>query len=1128
LPLRHSLNTLLSLNNFVNGEEAVDSVRNQLASISQRLSRAGRTDLEARLKETEKIMADVEKDIARQASLEQLVAEQKKELEAYRVVNEELQRSVDWYTNTYEKRSLPGIVFTRTKNFTKRLYTRLLRFLLSTSFVQNRYAVRYMLEYTRDNGLRMALKSVRVNVRQHGFKAITNARQLALAAIQKAAAAKAPKPADPTEAEIYPVEKMKADILAFAERPLISVIMPTYNTKPALLDLAIRSVQDQVYDNWELCIVDDGSTSGATLNFLQNYPPDQRIKVRFLGRNSGIAAASNECIAISSGSYLALFDHDDELAPDALFWVCKEINDYPATDIIYTDECKKDEEGLKSDYFLKPGWSPQLLLNMMYVGHLTVYNKRFLLSKVGVFRSEYDFSQDYDLMLRATEHTQAIRHISRVLYYWRQTEGSAAVGDKPYARQTNISAVEDAIRRRGIQAEVTALPTANRVKVITAEQPLVSIIIPTDSLENLVATIESIAAETDYRYYEIVPVTNSAVIARLSDSYHHLPLNYVPYDKPYNFSDKCNAGAAGCNGSVIIFLNDDVRPLQPDWIQNTIEYLQLPGVGGVSPKLIYEDDSIQYAGMVTGVRNLTGTSFHCYPRDSTAYINFPQLAREVSILSGACLAMTRDLFRQVGGFDAVNTPSAHSDVDLSFKLIEAGYRCIYTPYAELRHIGHLSLKSYEAKEKKRKKDKADLFLLHRWPEYVASDPWFPSTMRDLLYHDSPEPYTIYPGRRRDYVAGDKDVLLVCHDLTRSGAPIMLYNIATVLLAKGYNVVVCCAKDGPLRDMYRELGITVIIDSLMLNQHPSFERFAINFDYILCNTVVNWPIVRQMQNKVKTIWWLQEAKVIDHFINEPDFISTLIAAKNIIGVSNYSLDMIKRYNRHYTKIYNACYDFYHPDEDVKRGGVGGGTAKIVFAIVGSIESRKGHDVLFDALELLGENIVKQIEVQVIGRVLDPAFNERIRAGLNDKDYIRFMGEISNAEAMKLVADTDVIVCPSRDDPFPVVLVEGFCMAKTCIVSDHTGFAELIVNGENGFVFPSEDAQALAAIMRNIVMQSSEIKAIGRNAREVYLRELSIPVLEDRLLTYFNDLRDPEAVNFEKKSAPGKAYAAAAGR
>jgi GT2 family glycosyltransferase/SAM-dependent methyltransferase len=1102
--LIHGLKGLLAVHKHVSDADLPDaSTRNDLATLVQRLSKNARLDLEQRISEAESLVAELESNITHQWEEIQRLTEIQKKQEAQQQEIERLKKDVEWYRRTYESRSLPGIVKDRFVNWLKGIYYWLIGFFLKSTFIRNRYALKYLLEYGRDNGFRRSMSAVKESFKKHGLKTITNLRSIALSNLQKSQAARSAAPVQSNASPVLTREKMLTDIKNWKHRPKISVILPTYNTRPSLLKKAIESVRNQVYKNWELCIADDGSSNIETKTHLKSYLKQERIKINFLNTNVGISAASNEAINLSSGEYLALFDHDDELTPDALYWICREINENPTVDIIYTDECKIDDEDKKSDYFLKPDWSPQLLLNMMYIGHLTVYRKSFLLDKVGLMRSEFDFSQDYDLALRATEKAMSIRHIKRVLYYWRQTEGSASVGDKPYARQTNLKALESALERRGIDGTVKELPTANRVQMNWFHFPLVSIIIPTDSYDNLNATIESILDITNYPNFEIVPVTNSGLISRLRTRFESdQEIKFVAYDKPYNFSDKCNEGAASCSGEVLLFLNDDVRPLQDDWIQNTIEYLFLPGVGGVSPKLVYENDTIQYAGMVTGVRNLTGTSFHCYPKDSTAYINYPQLTREVSILSGACLAMKKELFRKVGGFDAVNTPSAHSDVDLSFKILHEGLRCVYTPYAELRHIGHLSLKEYEEDKKSAKKDKSDIYLLKRWPEYMSSDPYFPATMRDLLYHDSPEPVSIYAPFKHTGEDSTRDIILVCHDLSRSGAPIMLYNICQVLLEDNFFVVVFCEKDGPLRKMYQQLGVTVIIDPLILKQHHSFERFASNFDYIICNTVVTWPIVKQMQDKVKTVWWLQEAKVINMFLDDNEFVHTLMRAKHIVGVSDYSLAVIKKYNRYWTKIYNACVDFYDPLQHSKPV-----SERIVITIVGSIESRKGHDILFDALKMLPEQIVDTLEIRVVGRVLDPAFYEMIKHKITGLNFIKFIGEVSNAASVQQVAESDIIVCPSRDDPFPVVLVEGFCMAKTCIVSDATGFAELIHHGQNGFVFANEDAQALAFNIMKATEQPEKLAEMGALARKVYEKHLSIPVLKRRLLPYLETMPEP---------------------
>jgi Glycosyltransferase len=1045
------------------------------------------------------------------AVLEAQVADDEKEISTLRdtvsrlsTVQEEnarLRQTIDWYVRTYEQRSLAGVLKTRLCNVFRRIYQGLLNRAMATPFIKKKYAATYVLQYARDKGPYRFCEASFKAVRQHG---LGNIRQAVLGKIRNNTAVVQPVPLEP----VPDIRQLKQEMAGWDRIPKISIIVPVYNTPPALLQAAIRSVQNQVYENWELCIADDASTNMDTRKALAGFAGDPRIHIQMLPGNGGISAASNKALEAATGDYIALMDHDDVLTPDALFWIAKEINTCNNADIIYTDECKIDEQGMLSDHFRKPDWSPELLLNMMYPGHLTVYRKSFLVNKVGGFRSEYDFSQDYDLMLRAVEQTTHIRHIPRILYHWRMTQGSAAQGEKPYARQSNLAALADAMQRRGIDADIIELPTANRVQLKHIDAK-VSIIIPTDSFNNLVASLDSINNNTSYSNYEVVVVTNSGLIQTMQHRVTFNRVKFVPYDLPYNFSDKCNVGVEHATGEVVIFFNDDVRPLQPDWIQNTIEYLWLPGVGGVSPKLVYENDTIQYAGMATGLRNLTGTTFHCYRENDTRYFNFVQSVRNVSILSGACLAMRKTVFQEIGGFDHINTPSSHSDVDLSFKLLDHGYRCVYTPHAVLRHIGHLSLQEHDKKEFR--KDKSDIFLLRRWAKYLGNDPYFTVPMRNLLYHDSPEPYTLFPPATPRRYGYRGDVLLVCHDLTMSGAPIMLYDTCKTLLENGYFTVICCTKDGPLRKRYQQLGVTVIIDELILREHPLFYKFARNFDAIICNTVINWPVVKQMQSTVKTIWWLQEGQVLLPYLQNPDFVKTLRQAKHLVGVSDYSISFFRDYNPHYTKIYNACEDF-HGSLQTHQPRASKDT--LIFTIIGSIEHRKGQDVLLQALNYLDEEVMQKIEVHIVGRTLDETFRNKLVEDNRHSNRVRFVGEISREDAVDYLYGSDVVVSASRDDPFPVVLVEALCMGKPCIVSDRTGIAELITEGKNGFVFGNEDAKALANKIAFIARNPGILPGIGAGARNIYENHLTLSQFEKKLLNYLNDITETVSKNRPK--------------
>ncbi|RYH64897.1 MAG: glycosyltransferase, partial [Alcaligenaceae bacterium] len=416
----------------------------------------------------------------------------------------------------------------------------------------------------------------------------------------------------------FTLKELKDRIDAFDHRPLISIVMPVYRTPPKWLARAIESLQEQAYENWELCAVDDCSPADDQRRLLKEYASrDDRIRYQFMVENKGISAASNVALEMATGEYIALVDHDDEITPDAFYWVVKAINEHRSADFIYTDECKIDDTPARTlfNFIFKPKWAPEILFNGMLTGHLTIY-KTETVKRVGGFRPEYDFSQDYDLALRVSEVAKSIVHIERVLYLWRAIEGSAAGGGKTFARESNVAALSDYLKRNEIDAVAHALPYANYVEVSVPKDIKVSIIVPSDSYENLRLAIQSLIAKTSFLNYEIVAVCNSPLATRLSAELAADRVVFSPYDKPYNFSDKCNQGANEASGDIVVFYNDDVFPIEINWLEKLVEYLFIPGVEGVSPKLLYEDETIQYAGMISGTPGLCGTAYNGVPRDA--------------------------------------------------------------------------------------------------------------------------------------------------------------------------------------------------------------------------------------------------------------------------------------------------------------------------------------------------------------------------------------------------------------------------------------------------------------------------------------------------------------------------------
>ncbi len=900
---------------------------------------------------------------------------------------------------------------------------------------------------------------------------------------------------------------------AFRDRPLISVITPAYNTPPKWLRRAVESLQQQFYARWELCVVDDCSPGSAQRDLLQELAASEpRVRFEVMESNGGISAASNKALQMARGEYIALLDHDDELTPDALFRVVEEINRHPDADFIFSDECKIcDTPERKLFHFVfKPGWSPEIMFNGMITGHLTVYRKA-LVEAVGGFRSEYDFSQDYDLALRMAEVATRIVHIERVLYLWRSIPGSAAGGGKGFARKTNIAALADALRRRGIPGEAVPLPNANYVRVaLPVEATKVSIIIPSDSAQNLRPVLQAIREQTAYPNYEVVVVCNGPLAEYLKDEFlEWAELQFVKYDKKYNFSDKCNEGARGASGEIVVFYNDDVFPLQPDWVERLIEYLWIPGVAGVSPKLLHADDTIQYAGMISGTPGLCGTAYNNVPHDTwDSFLTMHKYVRNVSILSGACCAFWKDVFWKVGAFDSVHTPDGHSDMDLSYKLIESGYRCVYTPYAVLRHIGNHSWGS------KRHKYKADIYILKRWGAYVSADPYFTTSMKRILYRDFRFTYRIYAEHidPRENISGP-DILFLSHELSLTGAPRMLFYAANVVRRRGGFPVIVAPIDGPMREELVRAGIVVIIDESLNQNHFLFERFARNFDLAVVNTI-DWVGVVQQLSAIKilrTLWWFHEAQPLSAFLREVQGVQW--ERVRAVCVSEYARSFVPN------GIDAIVLPNGIPDESIE-AVVKDPERTLTFVLSGTIEPRKGQDIFVEAIALLPLPVRQRCRFVLTGKLWDRwrDFWHPIEAKMAEMPEIEYRGLLDHPSQLRLIADADVLVCCARDEAFSLVVAEAAMLSTPAILNERVGISQLF-GDESRFVFESGSASSLAAQLLAAYERRGGLPQMGMAARRIFEQELTLEAFDRRFLALVSEQIGDDAGAIRGNVPPG---------
>jgi glycosyltransferase involved in cell wall biosynthesis len=524
---------------------------------------------------------------------------------------------------------------------------------------------------------------------------------------------------------------MRTQINAFENKPLISVVMPTYNSKPEWLIEAIESVRKQLYPNWELCIADDASTVKAIRPILERYlSQDFRIKVVFREKNGHISAASNSALGLASGEWVALLDHDDLLTEHALFWVAYAINKNPDARLIYSDEDKIDEDGRRSSPYFKCDWNADLFYSHNLVTHLGVY-RADLLRKIGGFRVGMEGAQDYDLALRCIENVKPkqIYHIPRVLYNWRMhAESSAQSADsKPYAMLAGQKALIEHFERLHVRANVELVGHGFRVSYPLPDlPPLVSLIIPTrNGFKLLKQCVESILKKTTYPNYEIIIIDNGsddpATIKYFQKIKHISNIRILCDNRPFNYSALNNAAVKKANGEIIGLINNDIEVISPDWLSEMVSHALRRDVGAVGACLWYPNNTLQHGGVVLGISGWAGHSHKGFPKNHLGYAGRMSLISEFTAVTGACLITRKSLFEKVGGLNETELQIACNDVDFCLRLREAGYRNIWTPYAELYHHESATRGFEDTSEKQARFAKELEYMKKHWSDILQND-----------------------------------------------------------------------------------------------------------------------------------------------------------------------------------------------------------------------------------------------------------------------------------------------------------------------------------------------------------------------------------------------------------------------
>lgn len=596
-----------------------------------------------------------------------------------------------------------------------------------------RFQINRAIEFYKKNGFFKTIKKILSKIRNRIF---TSSKQIKLDKQENENYKIWIKNNEPDDKEIEEQRNYK-----FEYEPKISIIVPMYNTKEKYLKELIDSIINQTYKNWELCLSDGSDEKKDYVERLVNV--DERIKYKFLNANKGISENSNEALKLATGDYIALLDHDDILPAFSLFEVVKTINTDKEAEFIYTDEDKllEEKENRMGPHF-KQDYAPDTFMSYNYICHFSIFKKN-LMERIGGFRKEFDGSQDYDIIFRATEQANRIIHIPKILYHWRINENSVALSAeaKPYAYEAAKKAIKAHLNRIGLNANVedTRIIGLYKVNYEIVGTPKVSIIILNkDHKKDLKRCIDSILEKTTYENYEIIIVENNSKTKEIFKYYKELEKNekieIVEYkEQGFNYSRLNNFGVKNATGDYIVLLNNDTEIITKDWIETMVGNCQRKDVGIVGAKLLYENDTVQHVGVVLGLTGVAGHVNLGIGADEIGYMGRNIITQNYSAVTGAMLMISKEDYEKIGGLDE-EFPVAYNDVDLCLKIRKLGKVVVMNPFVEAYHY-ESKTRGYEiTEEKKRRLEEDTKRLKNKWKDvFEKEDPYFNINFR----HDIP-------------------------------------------------------------------------------------------------------------------------------------------------------------------------------------------------------------------------------------------------------------------------------------------------------------------------------------------------------------------------------------------------------
>ncbi|MCW1718688.1 glycosyltransferase [Pseudoalteromonas sp. A3] len=891
--------------------------------------------------------------------------------------------------------------------------------------------------------------------------------------------------------------------------PKLSIIMPVYNPPMKFFKLALKTIEEQVYGNWELCIADDCSTDPNLKHFLEEYSKNNdQVKICFREENGHISAATNSAAELATGDFLVFMDQDDEITPDALAEIALYIDANPESDVIYTDDDKNDPKGNRFAPQFKPEWSPELLLSYMYMCHIFTVRTE-LYKKVGGTRLGYEGSQDYDLALRVTEKARHVGHIPKVLYHWRVLPGSTAASgnEKHYSFVAGINAVQDALDRRGIPAKAYQPEWAEQAgcgvysHAFGDNGPSVALIIPTKNQAEITKRLLVSLEKTTYKNFKVYIVNNESdeeSALALFEQTEHTVFDIKNKKSGFSYAYVNNQAVNKVKEELVLFLNNDTEVITPNWLSQMVGYLQIDGVGAVGARLLYPDNTVQHAGVLHDLHHgLPGHSLKHLADYDGGYMGFAKVLRNYSCVTAACLLMRRDDFNSLGQFDEKNFAVAYNDVDLCYRILESGKRVVYAPTAELYH--------YEGKSRGYKDNpKEEVAFVNKYKNF-----------KEKYYNPNlVNSHETFNAKGRTFIddEGDlsnKKVAFFSHNLNLEGAPIQLLDIAAGLKeSKGIEPLFISPQDGPLRKQVEELGIEVAIippEVLAGIQFDYFNRINLitnwlnkyNIDVIFANTILCfWGVDVAEKLGISSVWIIHESETPFSHISEWGEVA-INAAKACLGhayqvvfVSEATKNIYQPYalKQNYSVIYNGFDDElmservpYTRDEARAKLNLKGN--EIYTIIVGTVCERKGQVDLIKAIELLEDETVVGSRFAVIGDrksdYSDTLHEAYKKLPAERQKKIAIIPETRDVGLYYAAAD--IFVCCSRIESFPRVIQEAMHCGLAIVTTPVFGIAEQVKDEVSALFYGPGDVEELSIKLSKIIINTPKRKSLITGAK-----------------------------------------------